>query len=75
MDITVSIARIELTRSLPICAASFKQARAFRVQNSQRIAGNAFNPEERRGNDRVVNSHARIDRRAKGDRRGITDAR
>src|SRR5439155_19147966 len=39
MDITVSIARIELTRSLPICAASFKQARTFRAPSCHHIAG------------------------------------
>jgi len=44
MDITVSIARIELTRSLPICAASFKQARTFRAPSCHHIAGDVFDP-------------------------------
>jgi len=44
MDITVSVARIELTRSLPICAASFKQGRAFRAPSCHHIAGDVFDP-------------------------------
>jgi len=44
MDITVSIARIELTRSLLICAASFKQGRAFRAPSCHHIAGDVFDP-------------------------------
>jgi hypothetical protein len=44
IDITVSIARIELTRSLPICAASFKQARTFRAPSCHHIAGDVFDP-------------------------------
>jgi hypothetical protein len=48
MDITVSIARIELTRSLPICAASFKKARAFRAPSCHHIAGDVFDPKRER---------------------------
>src|SRR6266700_4212287 len=65
MDITVSIARIELTRSLPICAASFKQARAFRAPSCHHIAGDVFDLKRER--ERRIAANA--PRYRKGDHR------
>jgi len=56
MDITASIERIEVTRSLPICAASLKQARAFRAPSCHHIAGDVFDP--KREHERRIAANA-----------------